>query len=103
MTDYQQLFAEAERRRVNTLLMIVAAMAAFVWLELGRRLGLAQRLSDERDNRIDLQISTLTADQLGHAGRTQGVSSVFKAAATVLSTFAVLIAIFVPLIATHTL
>ena len=99
--DWLILLADSERRRVNALLAVVAAMAAFVWLELGRRLGLAQRLGDERDGRIDTEIAALTADQLGHAGRTQGVSSVFKTASAIALTVAALIAIFVPLFATH--
>jgi hypothetical protein len=101
--DWILLLIDSERRRVNALLGVVFLVAAFVWLELGRRLGFSGRVADERATVVNTRLDTLTSDQLGHEGRSQGVSSVFKAAATLLSTFAVLIAIFVPLIATHTI
>lgn len=97
------LLADSERRRVNALLLVVAAMAAFVWLELGRRLGVMAAVASARGQVVDSRLDTLTGDQLSHAGRTQGVSSVFKTASAIALTCAALIAIFVPLLATHTI
>ena len=103
MSRADELLAEAERRRVNVLVAVAMGMAAFVWFEVGRRLGVWEHVTDEQLRTLDGRIDTLTADDIGHQARAEGRIGIWKGALAVLAVVVPVLAVMIPLWATHTL
>jgi hypothetical protein len=92
----------AEKERTNILFGMAWGLAAWVYLELGRRQKIGETREESRRKWVDTELNHLNEGEIGHRERTVGVQSVGRLIIGAATVAAALVGVIV-LFASHTI